>query len=120
MSKLTISALVTVGLASLALAAGCKNNKPLAHEKASLEAEWLPFWDGKDCGGFHSKFDAWKKDNAARIEGVESRWNALPQDERNSLTKGNAEFAPVYKAQIAITIHCGMAPRLTEKKVAER
>lgn len=101
--------------ASLAILSGCNKNKPLAHEKAALEAEWLPLWDGKDCTGFYDKFDAWKKANSARISDVESRWNALPQSERDSLTKGNSEFSPIYKTQIVITLKCGMAPRLTPK-----
>jgi hypothetical protein len=97
-------------LLALAALAGCTNNEPLAREKAALEAEWLPFWKG-ECGQLYDQLDPWLAKNAARIKDLDARWEALSQGERDSLVdKLEAEFGPIYSAEIEITIRCGLGP----------
>ena len=102
--------LIPVVLALAALV-GCKNNEPLAHEKAALEAEWLPFWKGDDCGKLYEQLDPWIAKNAARIKEIDAKWEALPLDERDALVKKlQSEFEAPYRADIQITIMCGLGP----------
>lgn len=91
---------------------GCGGGSDVALAQAHLaiHQEWRPFWNG-DCSAFFGKFDPWLKQNRERILATENAWKALPMETRNTLSIDLGEqFKPFYKADMDITMKCGMGP----------
>lgn len=100
-------------------ATGCSSSQDagVAREHAALQSEWLPFWAERDCGTFDRKFHTWKTQNQARIDQVEGRWNALSMDTKDALSRELGDlFKPFYKAEVDITVMCGVGPRSLLKR----
>ena len=110
-NRRSIFAALLVALAGGSLA-GCGGGSDVALAQAHLaiHQEWRPFWNG-DCSKFFGQFDPWLEKNRARILVTENAWKALPMDTRDALSIDMGDqFRPFYKANMDITMRCGMGP----------
>jgi hypothetical protein len=101
-------------LAATTTACVNKEHLQIAKDRDALYAEWLLWWNG-DCNAFDAQFDPWLKNNKDRAKRIEAAWDAIPDGEKDSLVSGLPDHAKLNKAEIEMTIQCGMAPsRLVE------
>lgn len=101
-----------IGMVVVALSVtACVNaeHKKIAKERDEIYGEWLPWWKG-NCEEFNKQFYPWLKQNKDRAKKVEAAWDAIPVGDRDGLVKDLPDHQKLNRAEIEITIKCGMAP----------
>lgn len=97
---------------SVTMLVGCNSaeEKALAKERLDLVKMEAAIVDGtpKNCAMLKTKLDAFDTANKDRISAVNTKWAALSDSKRKSLSKAlREEQNPYYDKLIPVTIQCG-------------